>query len=73
MLGSACKHGLLCCFKLRTLWNGNMTATISWNLIASYYHGLPWYGTALMTAAEPWCGAFDDVNVGMLAGRCRPL
>jgi len=50
-----------------------MTATISWNLIASYYHGLPWYGTALMTAAEPWCGAFDDVNVGMLAGRCRPL
>ncbi len=41
-------------------------ATISWGLIASYYHGLPWYGTALMTAAEPWSGAFDDVNVGML-------
>ncbi len=52
--------------------NGNMTATISWNNIASYYHSLPWYGTAPMTAAEPWSGAFDDVNVGMLAGRCRP-
>lgn len=31
-------------------------ATISWGLIASYYHGLPWYGTALMTATEPWSG-----------------
>ncbi len=41
-------------------------ATISWNLIASYYHGLAWYGTALMTASEPWSGAFDDVNVGVL-------
>ena len=44
----------------------NMTATISWNLIASYYEGLPWYGTALLTAVEPWSGNFDNENVGVL-------
>ena len=43
-----------------------MTTTISWNLIASYYSGLPWYGTAIMTAAEPWSGSYDDVNVGLV-------
>ena len=43
-----------------------LQATISWNLIAAYYHGLPWYGTGLMTATEPWSGAFDDQNVGLL-------
>ena len=43
-----------------------MTTTISWNLIASYYSGLPWYGTAIMTAAEPWTGSFDDTNVGLV-------
>eukprot|EP00042_Codosiga_hollandica_P057702 m.858006 g.858006 ORF g.858006 m.858006 type:complete len:846 (-) comp59651_c0_seq6:65-2602(-) len=46
--------------------NGNMTTTISWNLIASYYEGLPWYGTALLTAVEPWSGNFDTDNVGVL-------
>ena len=43
-----------------------MTTTISWNLIASYYSGLPWYGTAILTAAEPWSGSYDDVNVGLV-------
>ena len=43
-----------------------MTTTISWNLISSYYYGLPWYGTAIMSAAEPWSGNYDDVNVGLV-------
>ena len=48
------------------MYTQNMTTTISWNLIAGYYEGLPWYGTGILTAAEPWSGYYDTTNVGLI-------
>ena len=37
--------------------NGNMSASINWNLIASYQAGTNWYRAGISSAMTPWNGA----------------
>jgi galactosylceramidase len=37
----------------------NMTATLAWNTLDSFYEGLSFDRTGLMTANSPWSGAFE--------------
>lgn len=41
---------------------GNMTATINWNLIAAYMKGTNWYRAGIMNAMQPWNGAYGAIN-----------
>eukprot|EP00759_Apiculatamorpha_spiralis_P041702 PhF_6_TR40219/c0_g1_i1/m.59754/K01202/GALC; galactosylceramidase len=42
--------------------NGNMTASINWNLIAAYMKGTNWYRAGLMSALQPWDGSYGTFN-----------
>ncbi|XP_067656749.1 galactocerebrosidase-like isoform X2 [Haliotis asinina] len=39
--------------------NGNLTATIAWAMITSWYFDLPYFGHGLMNAFEPWSGHYE--------------
>eukprot|EP00466_Bigelowiella_natans_P021206 jgi/Bigna1/91286/estExt_fgenesh1_pg.C_950041 len=41
----------------------NITSSIMWNLVGSYFHGTMWYASSLMTAVEPWSGHYDVAPV----------
>jgi galactosylceramidase len=38
--------------------NGQMSGSISWSLINSWYAGIQFYGDGLMSAVEPWSGNY---------------
>ncbi|KAK6179704.1 hypothetical protein SNE40_012007 [Patella caerulea] len=38
---------------------GLMTSTIFWNVVTSYYYGLPDYNAGLMSAGVPWTGHYE--------------
>lgn len=39
--------------------NAQITASIMWNLVGSYYHGTNWYASSMLTADQPWSGWYD--------------
>ena len=46
--------------------NGNMTASINWNLLTAYMKGTNWYRAGIYNAFNPWSGSYgsfypDDV------------
>lgn len=38
--------------------HGNLSGSISWSLINSWYNGIEFYGDGLMSAVEPWSGNY---------------
>jgi galactosylceramidase len=53
--------------------NGNITSTISWSLIASWYNGLPYTGCGLMTANTPWSGNYTISSPIWASGYGKPF
>ena len=45
-------------------------STITWNTIAAYYYGLPFYGDGLMTSVEPWSGHYEINGPIYTSGIC---
>lgn len=43
----------------RRFLQNNMTSTIAWNILDSFYGGLTFDNSGLMTANSPWSGAFE--------------
>lgn len=41
----------------------NMTSSIMWNLVGSYFHGTAWFATSMLTADEPWTGNYHEMEV----------
>lgn len=42
--------------------NGNLTASIIWNLAAGYEKGTHWYRTGLLNALSPWNGGYGSIT-----------
>ena len=55
--------------------NGNMTASVNWNLVASYQAGTNWYRAGIFNAFTPWGtdggdGGFYGILYGDIALAC---
>jgi len=42
----------------------NITASIMWNLLGSYYPGTSWYASSMLTADQPWSGWYGVRGAG---------
>jgi len=41
----------------------NITSSIMWNLVGSYYYGTNWYASSMMNADQPWSGYYEVAPV----------